>query len=163
MKLFEVDDETIGDALVDRSPDIEVELIGVKWIDGNVERFGEALLTKLPDVKVELLGATLLSGVKAETPGKAPGTNVTDVSTEMVLIKRGRVDTKTLDDALLDTLEEEVVELLSIRLEAKTLDDATVDKFAKVEFELVFVRLIDDGVRATSDVLVEKRSEVEAE
>ena len=51
MKLFEVDDETIGDALVDRSPDIEVELIGVKWIDGNVQRFGEALLTKLPDVK----------------------------------------------------------------------------------------------------------------
>ena len=68
MKLFEVDDETIGDALVDRSPDIEVELIGVKLIDGNVQRFGEALLTKLPDVKVELLGATLLSGVKAETP-----------------------------------------------------------------------------------------------
>ena len=31
MKLFEVDDETIDDALVDRSPDIEVELIGVKW------------------------------------------------------------------------------------------------------------------------------------
>ena len=27
MKLFEVDDETIGDAIVDRSPDIEVELI----------------------------------------------------------------------------------------------------------------------------------------
>ena len=80
-----------------------------------------------------------------------------------MLIKRGRVDTKTLDDALLDTLEEEVVELLCKRLEAKTLDDATVDKFTKVEFELVFVRLIDDGARATSNVLVEKRSEAEAE
>jgi len=64
LKLFEVDDETIDDALVDRSPDIDVELIGVKWIDGNVEKFREALLTKLRDVKVELLGATLLSGVK---------------------------------------------------------------------------------------------------
>ena len=104
----------------------------------------------------------MLSGVKAETPGKAPGTTVTDVSTEMVLSKRGRMDTKTLDDALLDTLEEEVVELLCIRLEAKTLDDATFDNFAKVELELVFVRLIGDGFRATSNVLVEKRSELEA-
>ena len=162
MKLFEVDDETIGDAIVDSSPDIEVELIAVKWIDGNVERFGEALLTKLPDVKVELLGATLLSGVKAETPGKAPGTTVTDVNAEVVLVKRGRVDTKTLEDALVDTLVVEVVELLCIKLEAATLYDATVDKFAKVELELLFVRLIDDAVRATGNVLVEKRSEVEA-
>ena len=110
---------------------------------------------KLPDVKVELLGATLAE-VKAETLGKAPGTTVTDVNAEVVLVKRGRVDTKTLDDALVDTLVEEVVELLFIKLEAETLDDAMVDKFAKVEFEVLLVRLIDDGVRATGKVIVEK-------
>ena len=110
---------------------------------------------KLPDVKVELLGATL-AGVKAETLGKAPGTTVTDVNAEEVLVKRGRVDTKTLDDALADTLVEEVVELLFIKLEAETLDDATVDKFATLEFEVLLVRLIDDGVRATGKVIVEK-------
>ena len=104
----------------------------------------------------------MLSGVKAETPGKAPDTTVTDVNAEVVLVKRGRVDTKTLEDALDDTLVVEVVELLRIKLEAATLDDATVDKFAKVELELLFVRLIDDSVRATGNVLVEKRSEVEA-
>ena len=111
--------------------------------------------TKLPDVKVELLGATL-AGVKAETLGKAPGTTVTDVNAEEVLVKRGRVDTKTLDDALADTLVEEVVELLFIKPEAETLDDATVDKFATLEFEVLLVRLIDDGVRATGKVIVEK-------
>ena len=110
---------------------------------------------KLPDVKVELLGATL-AGVKAETLGKAPGTTVTDVNAEEVLVKRGRVDTKTLDDALADTLVEEVVELLFIKPEAETLDDATVDKFATLEFEVLLVRLIDDGVRATGKVIVEK-------
>ena len=110
---------------------------------------------KLPDVKVELLGATL-AGVKAETLGKAPGTTVTDVNAEVVLVKRGRVDTKTLDDALADTLVEEVVELLFIKPEAETLDDATVDKFATLEFEVLLVRLIDDGVRATGKVIVEK-------
>ena len=110
---------------------------------------------KLPDVKVELLGATL-AGVKAETLRKAPGTTVTDVNAEEVLVKRGRVDTKTLDDALADTLVEEFVELLFIKLEAETLDDATVDKFAKLEFEVLLVRLIDDGVRATGKVIVEK-------
>ena len=41
-------------------------------------------------------------------------------------------------------------------MEAATLDDETIDKFAKVEFELLFVGLIDDGVRATGNVLVEK-------
>ena len=97
-----------------------------------------------------------MAWVKAETPGKAPGTTVTDVNAEVVLVKRGRVDTKTLDDALVDTLVEEVVELLCIKLEAATLDDETIDKFAKVEFELLFVGLIDDGVRATGNVLVEK-------
>ena len=110
---------------------------------------------KLPDVKVELLGATL-AGVKAETLGKAPGTTVTDVNAEVVLVKRGRVDTKTLDDALADTLVEEVVELLFIKPEAETLDDATVDKFATLEFEVLLVRLIDDGVRATGKVILEK-------
>ena len=110
---------------------------------------------KLPDVKVELLGATL-AGVKAETLGKAPGTTVTDVNAEEVLVKRGRGDTKTLDDALADTLVEEVVELLFIKPEAETLDDATVDKFATLEFEVLLVRLIDDGVRATGKVIVEK-------
>ena len=110
---------------------------------------------KLPDVKVELLGATL-AWVKAETLGKAPGTTVTDVNAEEVLVKRGRVDTKTLDDALADTLVEEVVELLFIKPEAETLDDATVDKFATLEFEVLLVRLIDDGVRATGKVIVEK-------
>ena len=110
---------------------------------------------RLPDVKVELLVAKL-AGVKAETLGKEPGTTVTDVNAEVVLVKRGRVDTKTLDDALVDTLLEEVVELLFIKLEAETLDDATVDKFAKEEFEVLLVRLIDDGVRATGKVIVEK-------
>ena len=43
MKLFEVNAQTIGDALVDRLPEIEVGVNGVKWKDGNVERFGEAL------------------------------------------------------------------------------------------------------------------------
>ena len=117
--------------------------------------FARHYSAKLPDVKVELLGATL-AGVKAETLGKAPGTTVTDVNAEEVLVKRGRVDTKTLDDALADTLVEEVVELLFIKPEAETLDDATVDKFATLEFEVLLVRLIDDGVRATGKVIVEK-------
>ena len=43
MKLFEVNAKTIGDELVDRLPEIEVGVNGVKWKDGNVERFGEAL------------------------------------------------------------------------------------------------------------------------
>ena len=43
LKLFEVNAQTIGDALVDRLPEIEVGVNGVKWKDGNVERFGEAL------------------------------------------------------------------------------------------------------------------------
>ena len=43
LKLFEVNAQTIGDALVDRLPEIEVGVNGVKWKDGNVERFREAL------------------------------------------------------------------------------------------------------------------------
>lgn len=69
----------------------------------------------------------------------------------MVVIKRGRVYTKILDDAVADKLSEEVGALFRIKLEAETLSDVSLDKFVKVEFDLLFV-----GVEIISDAMVEK-------
>ena len=69
----------------------------------------------------------------------------------MVVIKRGRVYTKILDDAVADKLSEEVGALFQIKLEAETLSDVSLDKFVKVEFDLLFV-----GVETISDAMVEK-------
>lgn len=69
----------------------------------------------------------------------------------MVVIKRGRVYTKILDDAVADKLSEEVGALFRIKLEADTLSDVSLDKFVKVEFDLLFV-----GAETVSDAMVEK-------
>ena len=53
MKLLEVNAETIGDALVDWLPEIEVDGTALNGKMEKVERFGKALLAKLPDVNVE--------------------------------------------------------------------------------------------------------------
>ena len=69
----------------------------------------------------------------------------------MVVIKRGRVYTKILDDAVADKLSEEVSALFRIKLEAKTFSDVSLDKFVKVEFDLLFI-----GVETIGDTMVEK-------
>ena len=69
----------------------------------------------------------------------------------MVVIKRGRVYTKILDDAVADKLSEEVGALFRIKLEAETLSDISLDKFVTVEFDLLFV-----GVETIGDAMVEK-------
>ena len=53
------------------------------------------------EAKIEFLGVTLI-GVTAEVPSKPLVEQEADVEVEVVLIKRRRVDTKTLDDALVD-------------------------------------------------------------
>lgn len=69
----------------------------------------------------------------------------------MVVIKRGRVYTKILDDPVADKLSEEVGALFRIKLEAETLSDVSLDNFVKVEFDLLFV-----GVETIGDAMVEK-------
>ena len=74
----------------------------------------------------------------------------------MVVIKRGRVYTKILDDAVADKLSEEVGALFRMKLEAETLSDVSLDKLAKVEFDLLFVRFDEVGVETIGDAMVEK-------
>ena len=97
-----------------------------------------------------MLGVTLIE-VMPEIPGKPLAESVADVEVGVVVIKRGRVYTKILDDAVADKLSEEVGALFRIKLEAETLSDVSLDKFVKVEFDLLFV-----GVETISDAMVEK-------
>jgi len=86
------------DTMVDSFAKAEVELLGPKSVTVNAVTVGDALADRLLEVMVKLIGVKLV-----DVEFKSIGVGVTaEVDVEMVLIKRRRVDTKTLDHALVD-------------------------------------------------------------